>query len=55
MPGRPQDLLVDLAAVKAAVERLAPQLVAWLADAVDLDLVAAAVVVEPRSIPVKHC
>ena len=51
----PLDLLVELAAAKAAVERLAPQLVAWLADVVDLDHVAAAVVVEPISIPAKYC
>ena len=47
----PLDLPVELAAAKAAVERLAPQLVAWLADIVDLDHVAAAVVVEPISTP----
>ena len=66
----PLDLPVELAAAKAAVERLAPlaplvemvaeerlavQLEAWLADVVDLDHVAAAVVVEPISTPAKHC
>ena len=47
----PLDLLVELEAAKAAVKRLAP--LAPLADVVDLDHVAAAVVVEPIS--AKHC
>ena len=66
----PLDLLVELAAAKAAVEQLAPlaplvemvaeeqmavQPEAWLADVVDLDHVAAAVVVAPISTPAKHC
>ena len=57
-------------AAKAAVERLAPlallvemvaeeqlsvQLAAWLADMVDLDHVAAPVVVEPILTSAKHC
>ena len=51
----PLGLLVELAAAKAAVERLAVRLEAWMADVVDLDRVAAAVVVEPISTPAKHC
>ena len=65
----PLDLLVELAAAKAAMERLVPlaplaemvaeeqlavQLEARLADVVDLDPVTASVMVAPISIPAKH-
>ena len=46
---------MELAAAKAAVERLAVRLEAWMADVVDLDRVAAAVVVEPISTLAKYC
>ena len=45
---------MELEAAKAAEEQLAVLQEAWLADVVDLDHVAAAVVVAPISIPAKY-